>query len=199
MDLPTDEFSLNFFLTFADITHIINSTSYFFIARGTKNNYLAKENAMHITYHADQRMNHRGITKEMIELTIQYGEVQDELTTLSRDAATRLVAELQRQVKIAKKLEETSLSRDAATRLVAELQRQMKIAKKVLDKGGLTLVTAFSDESVILEGTIILDETILITTYNCAHPKKSRKWRGKKNRFRSCNPIERAFRFHNKT
>lgn len=172
MDLPTDEFSLNFFLTFADITHTINSTSYFSIVRGTKNNYLAKENAMHITYHADQRMNHRGITKEMIELTIQYGEVQDELTTLSRDAATRLVA---------------------------ELQRQMKIAKKVLDKGGLTVVTACSNENVILEGTIIFDETILITTYNCAPQKKSRKWRGKKNRFRSCNPIERAFRFHNKT
>ncbi|MEG4837026.1 DUF4258 domain-containing protein [Microcoleus sp. B9-D4] len=152
---------------------------------------------MHITYHAGQRMNHRGITKEMIELTIQYGEVQDEVTTLSRDAATRLVAELQRQVKIAKKLEETRLGRDAATRLVAELQRQMKIAKKVLDKGGLTVVTAFSAQSVILEETIILDETILITTYNCAHPKKSRKWQGKKNKFRLCNQTERVFRFHN--
>jgi hypothetical protein len=153
---------------------------------------------MHITNHGGRRMNQRGITKEMIELTIQYGEVQDEVTTLSRDAATRLVAELQRQVKIAKKLEETSLSRDAAAR-VAELQHQMRIAKKVLDKGGLTVVTAFSAQSVILEGTIILDETILITTYNCAHPKKSRKWQGKKNKFRPCNQIERAFRFHNKT
>ena len=134
--------------------------------------YFAKENAMHITYHAGQRMNHRGITKEMIELTIQYGEVQDEVRTLSREAAARLVV---------------------------ELQRQMKIAKKVLDKGGLTVVTASSDESVILGGTIIFDETILITTYNCASQKKSRKWGGKKNRFRSCNQIERAFRFHNKT
>jgi hypothetical protein len=143
----------------------------FFSMSYTKD-YFAKENAMHITYHAGQRMNHRGITKEMIELTIQYGEVRDEVRTLSRDAAARLVV---------------------------ELQRQMKIAKKVLDKGGLTVVTAFSHESVILGGTIIFDETILITTYNCASQKKSRKWRGKKNRFRSCNQIERAFRFHNKT
>ena len=159
----------------------------------------SKENAMHITFHADQRMNHRGITKEMIELTIQYGEVQNEVRTLSRDAAARLVVELQHQMKIAKKLEETGLSRDAAARLVVELQHQMKIAKKVLDKGGLTVVTASSDESVILEGTIIFDETILITTYNCASQKKSRKWGGKKNKFRSCNQIERAFKFHNIT
>ena len=170
-----------------------------FFSMSYTENYFAKENAMHITYHAGQRMNHRGITKEMIELTIQYGEVRDEVRTLSRDAAARLVVELQRQMKIAKKLEETSLSRDAAARFIAELQRQMKIAKKVLDKGGLSVVTAFSHESVILGGTIIFDETILITTYNCASQKKSRKWRGKKNRFRSCNQIERAFRFHNKT
>ena len=127
---------------------------------------------MRITNHAGQRMNQRGITKEMIELTIQYGETQGE---------------------------ETILSRDTAVRLVAEFQRQMKIVKKLLDKGGLTVVTASSDESVILEGGITLDETILITTYNCAHQKKSRKWQGKKNKFRPCNQTERVFRFHNKT
>ena len=40
---------------------------------------------MDITNHGGQRMNQRGITKEMIELTIQYGETQGEVTTLSRD------------------------------------------------------------------------------------------------------------------
>jgi hypothetical protein len=125
---------------------------------------------MHITNHGGRRMNQRGITKEMIELTIEYGETEGKKTTLSRDAAARLVA---------------------------ELQRQMKIAKKVLDKGGLTVVTAFSDESEILEGSIIVDETILITTYNCAPQKKSRKWQRKKDKFRPCNQTERAFRFHN--
>ena len=126
---------------------------------------------MRITKHADQRMNQRGITKEMLQLTLQYGEVQEEVTTLSRDAAVRLVA---------------------------ELQRQMKIAKKVVDKGGLSVVTAFSEESVIFEGTIILDE-IIITTYNCASQKKGRKWRKKKNRFRPFNQTKGAFRFHSKT
>ena len=115
---------------------------------------------MYITNHAGQRMNQRGITKEMIELALQYGATQDEVTTLTRDAAVRLIA---------------------------ELQRQMKIVKKVLDKGGLILVTAFSDESVILEGGIILDETILITTYNCVPQKKRKKGQGKKNKFRPYN------------
>jgi hypothetical protein len=164
-----------FFLDILRSSSYYKSTFYFYKyplllkVRSTKLTYFAKENPMHITNHAGQRMNQRGITKEMIELTLQYGATQDEVTTLSRDAAARLVA---------------------------ELQRQMKILKKLLDKGGLTVVTAFSDESVILEGGIILDETILITTYNCVPQKKSRKWQGKKNKFRPYNQTELVFRFH---
>ena len=125
---------------------------------------------MDITNHGGQRMNQRGITKEMIELTIQYGETQGEVTTLSRDMAVRLVV---------------------------EFQRQMKIIKKILDKRGLSVVTASSDESVILEGGITLDETILITTYNSFPPKKSKKYQRKKNKLRPYNQAELEFRFHN--
>ncbi len=128
---------------------------------------------MHITVHADQRMNHRGITKEMIYLTVEYGESLGEKTTLSRDAAARLVAELQRQV-------------EERQRELLRLQRQMKTAKKVLDKGGITVV---SDESVILE-------TVIITTYNCTPQKKSRKWQVKRNQLRPRNHAERAFGFY---
>ena len=84
-----------------------------------------------------------------------------------------------------------------AVRLVAEFQRQMKIIKKILDKRGLSVVTASSDESVILEGGITLDETILITTYNSFPPKKSKKYQRKKNKLRPYNQAELEFRFHN--
>ena len=109
----------------------------------------------------------------MIEIVLEYGETQDEKTTLSRDAAVRLVAELQRQV-------------EERQREALKLQHQMKFAKKLLDKGGVTVV---SDECVILE------ETVIITTYNCSSQKKYKKWQEKRNPFCTRNPIEQAFGF----
>ena len=126
---------------------------------------------MHITVHAGQRMNHRGITKEMIEIVLEYGETQDKKTTLSRDAAVRLVAELQRQA-------------EERQREVSKIQHQMKFAKKLLDKGGVTVVP---DECVIL------DETVIITTYNCAPQNRSKKWQGKSEQSRTRNKTEQAF------
>ncbi|MBD2041490.1 DUF4258 domain-containing protein [Microcoleus sp. FACHB-672] len=161
---------------------------------------------MQITNHAAQRMNQRGITKEMLELVIQYGQSQDEKTTLSRDAAARLVAELQCQAEErGGELRKIERQMKALARLVAELQRQaeerggelrkierqMKTAKKVLDKGGITIVSDPSDE------TVISDETKIITTYNCNPQKKRVKWQGKRNQSCPRNEIERAFGSHN--
>ena len=127
---------------------------------------------MHITFHAGQRMNQRAIDREMIALVSEYGEPHDERTTLTKEAAARLVSELQRQAE--KRQREASM-----------LQRQLKVAKKVLDKGGLTVVSAES---------VTTGETVIITTYKCTSQKKGRKWGGKRNHSRRCNLTERAFK-----
>lgn len=68
---------------------------------------------MHTTFHALQRMSQRGVTKEMIDLVLEYGEI-------SHDKAF--------------------LRRKEASALLAKMQRQMKVLKKVLDKGGMVVV-----------------------------------------------------------
>jgi|GEM_PF-437953 len=85
---------------------------------------------MHITFHAGQRMNQRGITKELIDFVIKYGEIDNERRTVTRDAAVRLVAELRQQGQ----------------------NREMRIAVKVLDKGGMTVIFA---EDLVLDQVVI--------------------------------------------
>lgn len=68
---------------------------------------------MQLTKHAQQRMTKRGITRTMIELTLEYGEPQDEKTVLSKNTTRRLVR---------------------------ELEEKLRTAKKILDKGGCVVV-----------------------------------------------------------
>ncbi len=86
---------------------------------------------MRITIHASQRMNHRGITKELVDFVIKYGDIDNERRTVSRDVAARLVAEFRQQ---------------------GQRNREMRIAVKVLDKGGMTVIFA---EDAILNRVVI--------------------------------------------
>lgn len=120
---------------------------------------------MHITRHADQRMNQRGISREVIKLTFKYGEPRGDKTTLGQETAARLYAERQAEMLI--------------------LQREMKYLKKVMDKGGVTVI--FGKKTVVLDEDIVLDKTVVITTYNDKKPKKS-YWKPNMR-----NPAERGF------
>ena len=74
------------------------------------------------TRHALQRMNQRGVTREMIELTVEYGQYQkDKVILKSRD-----IKKLIRKV-----------SRDVKSKLM-----------KLLDKGGLVVV--LSDDCAVI-------------------------------------------------
>jgi hypothetical protein len=112
---------------------------------------------MHITVHAGQRMNQRGITKEMIRLVLEYGELQGG---------------------------KIDLNQEGAARLVARLHKELKIAKKLLDKGGMTVVSA--------EG-FTADESVIVTAYNHNPSRRSRKWKAKKSQNRKNNLSERTF------
>ena len=66
------------------------------------------------TKHGTQRMNQRGITKEMIELTVEYGKyINDKIILKSRDIKKLL----------------TKVSKEIKAKLM-----------KILDKGGLLVV-----------------------------------------------------------
>lgn len=77
---------------------------------------------MKTTRHAFQRMNQRGITGEMIDIVLHYGEV-------SQDKA------------------KSTLGKKAAEKVLAHLQQEIKVVKKVLDKGGVVVVV--QDDTVI--------------------------------------------------
>lgn len=57
---------------------------------------------MQITQHADARMNQRGITREMIDFVLKYGEVNQDKTYIDRNGADQIVKELEENLKMAR-------------------------------------------------------------------------------------------------
>lgn len=68
---------------------------------------------MKLTKHVKKRMNTRGITKEMIDFALNFGEIKGDGWIVNR-----------------KVLQE----------LIKDLEYQMKTAKKLLDKGGIVVI-----------------------------------------------------------
>lgn len=68
---------------------------------------------MTITQHADQRMNQRGIPRNLVELTLRHGRIEGDRHVLDRRESCRLIQ---------------------------SLQDELRLANRVLDKGGVTVV-----------------------------------------------------------
>lgn len=59
---------------------------------------------MQITRHAYQRMTQRGITRSMIDLVLEYGEVEQDKAILDKKHAQKLIHELEEKLRTAKKI-----------------------------------------------------------------------------------------------
>ncbi|GBG01583.1 hypothetical protein AZSI13_09100 [Azospira sp. I13] len=70
---------------------------------------------MQFTRHAHQRMTQRGITRSMIDLVLEFGEVEQDKAILDKKHAQQLIR---------------------------ELEEKLRTAKKILDKGGCVVVEA---------------------------------------------------------
>lgn len=68
---------------------------------------------MQITQHAIRRMSQRGISRRLVEFTLQYGRIEGDKRVLDRNESRRIIE---------------------------ELTEQMRLAKRVMDKGGVTVV-----------------------------------------------------------
>jgi len=68
---------------------------------------------MHLSHHAGQRMNQRGISRRLVEFTLRHGRVEGDKHVLDRQTSRRLIE---------------------------ELHEELRLAKQVLDKGGVTVV-----------------------------------------------------------
>jgi hypothetical protein len=68
---------------------------------------------MTITRHADQRMNQRGIPRNLVELALRHGRIEGNRHVLDRQESRRLIN---------------------------SLQDELRLAKRVMDKGGITVV-----------------------------------------------------------
>lgn len=75
---------------------------------------------MQLTRHAHQRMTQRGITRSMIDLVLEFGEVEQDKAILDKKHAQQLIR---------------------------ELEVKLRTAKKILDKGGCVVVEA--DNSIL--------------------------------------------------
>ena len=68
---------------------------------------------MHISHHADQRMNQRGISRRLVEFTLRHGRIDGDRRVLDRNE-----------------------SRHVIERLTEEL----RLARQVMDKGGIAVI-----------------------------------------------------------
>jgi Domain of unknown function (DUF4258) len=68
---------------------------------------------MHISQHAHQRMNERGISRRLVDFTLRHGRVDGNRHILDRNESRRLIN---------------------------ELMEELRCAKRILDKGGMTVV-----------------------------------------------------------
>lgn len=69
---------------------------------------------MHVTSHMKTRMNHRAITRGVVDLTLELGEDEGD---------------------------KTQLTPRRARRLAAELRAELKLLERIIAKGGVTVVS----------------------------------------------------------
>lgn len=72
------------------------------------------------TYHAEVRMNQRGITEEMMDLTLDFGDLCGDKVITNRKNLKSILGELDMHIH--------------------QLQKLRKTALKLMDKGGISIV-----------------------------------------------------------
>lgn len=109
---------------------------------------------MNITKHCHKRMSQRAISKNLIDFTINYGELKGDKIVTNKKILKSNIIEIDIKIKslkkMIKKFKHLLVSKLIKKALIS-LQETRKVALKVLDKGGIT---------------IVLDGDSLITTYN---------------------------------
>ena len=68
---------------------------------------------MHISHHADQRMNQRGISRRLMDFTLRHGRVEGNKRVLDRKESRRIIE---------------------------SLTEELRLARQAMDKGGVTVV-----------------------------------------------------------
>lgn len=124
---------------------------------------------MNITYHIQQRMNQRGITKAMINCVVNFGTVEQDKYVINKKLANAYIAAIQyalmkRRHKDCRMKGEKHLLCNMAdlTRFpTVELEFILRQMKKIADKQGVSMVMA---------------DNSLITAYNtCSYKRKISK------------------------
>ncbi len=106
------------------------------------------------TKHLNIRMNHRGISKEMIDFTLQYGKIIGDKYITNKKIICNLLNGLDKKIKKLKKLKKkfnTFQVSKLVVKNLKKLQNIRKVALKIMDKGGIT---------------VIYESRAIITTYN---------------------------------
>lgn len=76
---------------------------------------------MHITRHAGQRMNQRGVSRRLVEFTLRHGRIEGDRRVLDRKESRRIIE---------------------------QLTEELRLAKRVIDKGGVVVVEGERDAIV---------------------------------------------------
>ena len=70
---------------------------------------------MHLSHHAAERLNQRGISRRLVDFALRHGRVDGDKHVLDRNESRRIIA---------------------------TLEEELRLAKRAMDKGGITVVAA---------------------------------------------------------
>ena len=124
---------------------------------------------MNITYHFQQRMNQRGITKAMIDCVVHFGRLEQDKYVINKKMANAYIAAIQNELMkrrhkdFVMKVEKHLLCNlaDLTQFTTVQLEDLLKQMKKIADKQGVSMV---------------MEDGNLITTYNtCSYRRKLSK------------------------
>lgn len=68
---------------------------------------------MHISHHAEQRLNQRGIPRRLVDFALRHGRVEGNKRVVDRNESRRIIE---------------------------SLMEELRLAKRVMDKGGIAIV-----------------------------------------------------------
>lgn len=85
---------------------------------------------MQQTRHFKQRLSQRGVTRKMVDFTLDYGKVDGDRWVLDRKNTDRMIEQLENELRVAKKIRD----KGGTIVITEELQKITRLSRLIIEK-----------------------------------------------------------------
>ncbi len=85
---------------------------------------------MQQTQHFKQRLSQRGVTRKMVDFTLDYGKVDGDRWVLDRKNTDRMIEQLENELRVAKKIRD----KGGTIVITEELQKITRLSRLIIEK-----------------------------------------------------------------